>query len=72
MAKRARAVPGEAVLAAREGCDRASHPQARRELDDEPGFKLDKHRIVPGEYISFREHDGVLRTFFIKSVVDLD
>ncbi len=40
--------------------------------DDEPGFKLDKHRIVPGEYISFREHDGVLRTFFIKSVVDLD
>jgi hypothetical protein len=40
--------------------------------DDEPGYKLDKHRIVPGEYVSFREHDGVLRTFFVKSVVDLD
>lgn len=40
--------------------------------DDEPGFKLDRHRIVPGEYISIKEHDGVQRTFFIKAVVDLD
>ncbi len=40
--------------------------------DDEPGFKLDQHRIVPGEYVSITEHDGVQRTFFIKSVVDLD
>lgn len=40
--------------------------------DDEPGFKFDKHRFVPGEYVSIKEHDGVLRTFFIKAVVDLD
>ncbi len=40
--------------------------------DDEPGFKLEQHRLVPGEYISITEHDGVQRTFFIKAVVDLD
>lgn len=40
--------------------------------DDEPGFKLDQHRLVPGEYISITEHDGVQRTFFIRAVVDLD
>ncbi len=40
--------------------------------DDEPGFKLDQHRLTPGEYVSITEHDGVQRTFFIKSVVDLD
>ncbi len=40
--------------------------------DDEPGFKFDKHRFVPGEYVSLTEHDGVQRTFFIKAVVDLD
>jgi hypothetical protein len=31
--------------------------------DDEPGFKLDAHRLTPGEYVSFREHDGTTRTF---------
>lgn len=36
--------------------------------DDEPGFKLDKHRFVPGEYISITEHDGVQRTFRVVSV----
>jgi hypothetical protein len=40
--------------------------------DDEPGFKLDQHRLVPGEYISITEQDGVQRTFFIKAVVELD
>lgn len=40
--------------------------------DDEPGYKFDKHKFVPGEYVSLKEHDGVLRTFFIKAVVDLD
>jgi hypothetical protein len=40
--------------------------------DDEPGFKFDKHAFTPGEYVSITEHDGVQRTFFIKSVVDLD
>jgi hypothetical protein len=43
-----------------------------RTSDDEPGIKLDKHRLVPGEYVSFREHDGQTRTFFIKAIIDLD
>jgi hypothetical protein len=41
-------------------------------VDDEPGYKFDKHRFIPGEYVSLTEHDGVQRTFFIKAVVDLD
>lgn len=40
--------------------------------DDEKGFKFDRHSFVPGEYVSIKEHDGVLRTFFIKAVVELD
>lgn len=40
--------------------------------DDEPGFRLDRHRFVPGEYVSFKESDGVLRTFVVRSVSDLD
>lgn len=40
--------------------------------DDETGFKLDKHKIVPGEYVSFREHDGVLRTFRVIFVNELN
>lgn len=40
--------------------------------DDEPAFKLDQHRLVPGEYISITEHDGMQRTFFIKAVVLID
>lgn len=42
-----------------------------RHDDDEPGFRLDKHRFVPGEYVSFKESDGVMRTFRIASVEDL-
>lgn len=42
------------------------------DADDERGFKFDKHRFYPGEYISITEQDGVQRAFFIKSVVDLD
>jgi hypothetical protein len=37
--------------------------------DDEPLFKLDRHEIREGEYLSITEHDGVLRTFKIVSVV---
>lgn len=40
--------------------------------DDEAGFKLDKHRFVPGEYVSITEHDGKMRTFRIMSVVDFE
>jgi len=39
---------------------------------DESGYRFDSHVFKPGEYVSIREHDGVLRTFFVKSVVDLD
>jgi hypothetical protein len=40
--------------------------------DDEPGFKFDRHRFVPGEYVSLKEHDGVMRTFRVIWVRDLD
>lgn len=40
--------------------------------DDEPGFKFGSHRFVPGEYLSITEHDGVMRTFRILWVRDLD
>jgi hypothetical protein len=36
--------------------------------DDEPLFKLDRHTIKQGEYLSITEHDGVMRTFKIVSV----
>ena len=39
--------------------------------DDEPGFKLDRHHFIPGEYVSITEHDGVMRTFRIIWVRDL-
>jgi hypothetical protein len=40
--------------------------------DDEPGYRFDKHRFAPGEYVSLKEHDGVMRTFRIVSVVEMD
>lgn len=36
--------------------------------DDEPLFKLDRHVIKAGEYLSITEHDGVMRTFRIVTV----
>ncbi len=33
--------------------------------DDEPLFKLDRHVLKPGDYLSVTEHDGVLRPFRI-------
>jgi len=44
----------------------------KTEDDDEPGFRFDKHRFAPGEYVSLKEHDGHMRTFRIVSVADLD
>lgn len=38
--------------------------------DDEEVFKLDNHRIVPGEYLTITEHDGAPRTFRVASVRD--
>ncbi|MCC7253858.1 hypothetical protein [Hyphomicrobium sp.] len=43
-----------------------------RSSDDEPGFKLDKHRFIPGEYVSIKESDGILRAFIVRTVADLD
>jgi hypothetical protein len=40
--------------------------------DDEAGFKLSSHTFAAGEYVSFKEHDGKLRTFRVASVSDLD
>lgn len=39
---------------------------------DETGYRLDHHAFKPGEYVSIKEHDGVLRTFIVQAVVDLD
>ena len=39
---------------------------------DETGFRLEKHTLIPGEYVSIKEQDGVLRTFRVISVVELD
>ena len=36
--------------------------------EDEPLFKLDRHTLVQGEYVSVTEHDGVRRTFRVVSV----
>lgn len=43
-----------------------------KDSDDEPGFKLSSHKFVPGEYVSFKEHDGTMRTFRVAMVTDLD
>lgn len=68
--------PGEADqigrLVHRRGGSWAFDYNPKSSDDDEPGFKFDKHRFVPGEYVSIREHDGELWTFRVISVVDLD
>lgn len=38
------------------------------DLDDEPVFKLDRHALSEGAYISITEHDGVQRPFKVISV----
>lgn len=37
--------------------------------DDETGYRFDSHIFKPGEYVSIREHDDVVRTFRVASVV---
>lgn len=44
------------------------YDRTRRD-DDEALFKLDRHRIVEGDYLSVTEQDGVQRTFRIARVV---
>ena len=42
-----------------------------QEDDDEAGYRFNEHVFRPGEYVSIKEHDGVLRTFRVISVRDL-
>jgi len=37
--------------------------------DDETGYRFDSHLFLPGEYVSIREHDDVVRTFRVASVL---
>ena len=39
------------------------------DADDEPFFKLDRHALTPGAYVSITEHDGVQRPFKVVSVL---
>lgn len=39
---------------------------------DERGYHFETHKIAPGEYISIKEQDGVLRTFFVKAMAPTD
>jgi hypothetical protein len=68
--------PGEATelgrLVHKRGGAWAFDYDPTRDSDDEPGFKLSAHRFLPGEYVSFKEHDGVMRTFRVAAVSDLD
>ncbi len=41
------------------------------EDDDEAGYRFGDHAFVPGEYVSIKEHDDVLRTFKVMSVLPL-
>ena len=42
---------------------------AKTDTDDEPFFKLDKHALAQGAYVSITEHDGVQRPFKVVSVI---
>ena len=42
---------------------------AQDDADDEPFFKLDRHALTPGAYVSITEHDGVQRPFRVASVL---
>ncbi len=39
---------------------------------NETGYRFDQHAFNPGEYVSIKEQDGVLRTFFVASVREID
>jgi hypothetical protein len=41
------------------------------ENDDETGYRLGSHVLIPDEYVSIREHGDELRTFRVVSVVPL-
>ncbi len=39
---------------------------------DEAGFRFDTHAFIPGEYVSIKEQDGVLRTFRVVQVQEVE
>jgi hypothetical protein len=39
---------------------------------DESGYRFTDHLFVPGEYVSIKEQDNVLRTFRVVTVAELD
>ena len=70
-------MPGPPLLSQREiqqgallhlGPDRWVFSYEKGREDDEPAFKFDRHRFVPGEYVSVTEHDGVTRPFRVAAV----
>jgi hypothetical protein len=38
----------------------------------ESGFRFERHAFVPGEYVSIKEQDDVMRTFRVVAVRELD
>ncbi len=38
------------------------------EDDDETGYRFGDHAFIPGEYVSIKEHDDVLRTFRVARI----
>ncbi len=41
------------------------------EDNDEAGYRFGDERFRPGEYVSIREHDGITRTFQVKTATRL-
>jgi hypothetical protein len=39
--------------------------------DDETGYRFGNETFAPGEYVSIKEHDDVMRTFRVVSVSDI-
>ncbi len=46
----------------------AFHYDELADEDEEPIFRLDRHRFVVGEYVAITEQDGVQRTFRVVEV----
>ena len=46
----------------------AFHYDGMDDEDEDPIFAFDRHNFVEGEYVSITEHDGVQRTFQVRSV----
>jgi len=39
---------------------------------DETGFHFETHKMLPGEYVSIKEQDGIMRTFRVRAIGDLE